>query len=213
VNSTGSIVVGSVALAEGEEPFRWTESGGLVGLGHLPDHEGTLYAPSAAVATTDDGRLIVGQESVGEYQTRAFAWTSEHGMQPLDAFLQDQFQLNLAGWSLDSVADMTADGRMLIGQASHPDFGDNLAFRIAISLSGDFSGDGTVNTADYVAWRKNDVTQSGYDIWRANFGQMAGIRSGAARNSAVPEPATGLVLLVLTIAIWLLEPQRQSKRS
>jgi uncharacterized membrane protein len=131
-NSTGSIVVGSVVLAEGEEAFRWTEDGGLVGLGHLPEHEETAYVASMAVSTTEDGRLIVGQESVGPYATRAFAWTREQGMQPLDEFLWDQYQLELSGWSLHSVADMTSDGRVLIGQASHPDFGDNLAFRIVI---------------------------------------------------------------------------------
>ena len=62
-NSTGSIVVGSVVLTDGEEAFRWTQADGLVGLGHLPDHEETLYAASMAVATTDDGRLIVGCKS------------------------------------------------------------------------------------------------------------------------------------------------------
>jgi uncharacterized membrane protein len=132
MNSTGSIVVGSIVLAEGEEPFRWTEADGLVGLGHLPDHEETLYAASMAVATTDDGRLIVGQESVGQYATRAFAWTHEQGMQPLDVYLQDRFGLDLPGWSLNSVVDMTPDGRVLIGQASHPDLGNNLAFRIVV---------------------------------------------------------------------------------
>jgi uncharacterized membrane protein len=131
-NSTGSIVVGSVVLAEGEEAFRWTEDEGVVGLGHLPDHDETLYAASMAVATTDDGRLIVGQESVGQYETRAFAWTHEQGMQPLDVYLKDRFGLDLPGWSLKTVVDMTADGRFLIGQASHPDFGNNLAYRIVI---------------------------------------------------------------------------------
>jgi uncharacterized membrane protein len=204
-NSTGSIVVGSVVLADGEEAFRWTESDGLVGLGHLPDHEEAQFAPSSAVATTDDGRLIVGHESVGQYQTRAFAWTSEHGIQPLDAFLRERFDLNLTGWSLDSVADMTADGRVLIGQASHQDFGDNLAFRIEISQSGDFNGDGIVDAADYVLWRKNDGNQSGFDIWRAHFDQMAGTGSGAETNGTVPEPATSSVLLVVASVLWPLK--------
>jgi hypothetical protein len=115
-----------------EEAFRWTQADGLVGLGHLPDHEGTLYAASMAVATTDDGRLIVGQESVGQYVTRAFAWTHEHGMQPLDVYFKDRFGLDLPGWPLESVIDMTADGRVSICQASHPDMGNNLAFRIVI---------------------------------------------------------------------------------
>jgi uncharacterized membrane protein len=131
-NSTGSIVVGSVVLAEGEEAFRWTQDSGIVGLGHLPDHVETVYAGSVAMATTDDGHFIVGHESVGEYATRAFAWTSEQGMQPLDVFLRDRYQLDLTGWSLDTIVDMTADGTVIVVQASHPEFGDYLAFRIVI---------------------------------------------------------------------------------
>ena len=38
-------------------------------------------------------------------------------------------------------------------------------------LPGDFNNDGTVDAADYVVWRKNDGTQTGYDGWRANFGR------------------------------------------
>jgi PEP-CTERM motif len=34
----------------------------------------------------------------------------------------------------------------------------------------DFNGDGTVDTADYVVWRKNNGTQDEYNAWRAQFG-------------------------------------------
>ena len=44
---------------------------------------------------------------------------------------------------------------------------------------GDHNGDGTVDAADYVAWRKNDGTQTGYDVWRAHFGETAGVGTGA----------------------------------
>lgn len=74
----------------------------------------------------------------------------------------------------------------------------------APGIAGDYNNDGTVNAADYVAWRDalntattlpNDtspgmVTSADYDVWRANFGQTAaGIAAGAA-TSAVPEPAS-----------------------
>ncbi len=73
------------------------------------------------------------------------------------------------------------------------------------ALPGDFNGDGTVNAADYVVWRKSAGTQAGYDAWRAHFGQTNG--SGAAsslatENSlAVPEPATLVMLLPSLIAV------------
>jgi hypothetical protein len=61
------------------------------------------------------------------------------------------------------------------------------------ALDGDFDGDGDVDTADYVVWRKTDNTQPGYDLWRANYGRTAG--SGSAL-SAVPEPASALLVAV-----------------
>ena len=68
--------------------------------------------------------------------------------------------------------------------------------------AGDYNGNGTVDAADYVLWRKGvgtTYTQNDYTIWRTHFGQTAG--SGAALPtanplSAVPEPA--ILTMVLT---------------
>jgi hypothetical protein len=65
---------------------------------------------------------------------------------------------------------------------------------LSTALEGDFNGDGSVDAADYVVWRKNlggIHTPDDYNTWRAHFGQTAG--SGAitaATPAAVPEPAT-----------------------
>ncbi len=64
-------------------------------------------------------------------------------------------------------------------------------------LPGDYNGDGTVDAADYVLWRKNDGSQAGYDTWRDNFGQPA---AGGAGSSTVPEPATWLSLAIAGLA-------------
>jgi hypothetical protein len=69
-------------------------------------------------------------------------------------------------------------------------------------LEGDYNLDGTVDAADYVVWRKNDGTQSGYDIWRANFGKAAD--GGAALPSANPLPAAApesVTLVMMLIGI------------
>jgi hypothetical protein len=77
-------------------------------------------------------------------------------------------------------------------------------------LAGDYNGNGIVDAADYVLWRKggplqNDATpgvQPGdYDVWRAHFGQPAGSGAGASANAAVPEPATLWLLLCGTLTI------------
>ncbi len=67
------------------------------------------------------------------------------------------------------------------------------------TIPGDYNGDGAVDAADYVVWRKNDTGgQQGYDDWRANFGSPAGLGSSAA---AVPEPASIAIALIAMIAL------------
>ena len=43
----------------------------------------------------------------------------------------------------------------------------------AEGLPGDFDGDGDVDAADYVVWRKRgaDGSAADYDTWRENFGR------------------------------------------
>jgi hypothetical protein len=73
-------------------------------------------------------------------------------------------------------------------------------------MPGDFNGDGTVDSADYVVWRKTDGTQGGFDLWRAHFGETAG---GGARatddtsGAAAPEPASALILMVAAAGLYL----------
>jgi hypothetical protein len=65
-------------------------------------------------------------------------------------------------------------------------------------LPGDYNGDGSVDAADYVVWRKNPSAfggdPEGYNIWRANFGATSG--SGAISSASVPEPAAALLLCI-----------------
>jgi len=75
---------------------------------------------------------------------------------------------------------------------------------VAATTAGDFNSNGVVDAADYVVWRKTDGTQSGYNLWRTHFRQTLTLGSSSAvsnadnATSAVPEPAT--ILLILTIA-------------
>jgi hypothetical protein len=79
-------------------------------------------------------------------------------------------------------------------------------FRVASSPAalGDFNGDGRVDAADYVVWRKGLGTtynQSDYDVWRAHFGQtVAGFGTDVVTPGTVPE-SSGLRLIALAILI------------
>jgi hypothetical protein len=74
---------------------------------------------------------------------------------------------------------------------------------ISTGLPGDYNGDGRVDAADYVVWRKNGAgplpndnglttSVDRFNLWRANFGNMA--PGGGGSSSAVPEPATVILL-------------------
>lgn len=81
-------------------------------------------------------------------------------------------------------------------------------------VPGDFNDDDTVDAADYVLWKKlsgtdvdlpndNDlpgaIGQAEYDLWKQNFGQVAGGLGGSEGHGVVPEP-TAVVLLLLGLA-------------
>ncbi|MEX0611588.1 MAG: hypothetical protein WD738_19305 [Pirellulales bacterium] len=85
------------------------------------------------------------------------------------------------------------------------------------ALAGDFNGDGSVDTADYVVWRKGlgvTYTPDDYNVWRAQFGQMIGGGSGSSLDqpsqSAVPEPATLLIVFAAAAICFFGRPVRIS---
>ncbi len=60
-------------------------------------------------------------------------------------------------------------------------------------IRGDFTGDGTVDAADYTVWRDGNLPASDYDSWVAQFGAVRTQPEGNEGES-IPEPS-GLVLV------------------
>ena len=81
----------------------------------------------------------------------------------------------------------------------------------AARLPGDYNNDGSVDAADYVVWRKNPSAfggdPAGYNTWRANFGRSAGSGSDYLSGAAVPEPASGVLLLLTVPGLFLRRPK------
>jgi hypothetical protein len=92
-------------------------------------------------------------------------------------------------------------------------------------LAGDFNRDGSVDSADYLVWKKfngtstasfagADADGSGFvdgadlDWWQQNFGLVAA--PGGGGSSGVPEPAGAVV--ALTVAMGLLVARRRDRR-
>jgi len=118
------------------------------------------------------------------------------------------------------------------GKAADPTFAwtiyiDNIRVgRFVTPVPGDYNGNGTVDAADYVVWRKNNGTTSGAtaaqgdgdgdgDVddadrlyWRARFGNTSGSGSGLGGGS-VPEP-TSIMLLLLASAAYGIGARKRS---
>lgn len=115
VSADGSVVVGSgqrsdplVPTTSRSEAFRWTEGGGMVGLGDL---EGGIFS-SAANAVSGDGTTIVGI-STSASGSEAFRWT--------EALLME----GLGGSSVANA--VSANGSVIVGEDSSS--GNAFAFR------------------------------------------------------------------------------------
>jgi hypothetical protein len=64
------------------------------------------------------------------------------------------------------------------------------------TLPGDFSGDGTVDAADYTVWRDgfgSTYSIDDYEKWKTNFGRT--LAGGGSLSAAVPEPVSSMLLV------------------
>ena len=89
-------------------------------------------------------------------------------------------------------------------------------------VNGDYDGNGIVDAADYVVWRKTDGTPAGYNAWRIHFGEPPGAGAGAANfgelgrteaspyHIAVPESSSAL-LLILGTGLGILDGHRNNR--
>ena len=72
---------------------------------------------------------------------------------------------------------------------------DNLNVTVLPGLAGDYNRNHAVDGGDFVMWRKNLSTRTGYNSWRSNFGATGGTGT-VADATGVPEPTTLALLLV-----------------
>ena len=95
---------------------------------------------------------------------------------------------------------------MIVGYGDNP-AGNREAFRVDLGLQqqGDFNHDGMVDGNDFLAWQRgespNPLSQSDLNDWQEYFGAVASpITAG---STTVPEPSTGIMLLLVMAAILL----------
>jgi probable HAF family extracellular repeat protein len=126
VSADGSVVVGFGSSASGEEALRWTEAEGMVGLGDLP---GGVYS-SVASALSADGSIVLGHGH-SDSGREVFIWDRVRGMRNLHDVLVNDLGLDLTGWTQLHVADVSASGRVIVGDGTNPS-GDIEAWRVVL---------------------------------------------------------------------------------
>lgn len=114
----GRVVVGYSDSGQGPQAFRWTEAGGMTGIGDLP---GGVFS-SIATDVSGDGSIIVGTGSSAgnDPYNEAFLWTEAEGIQRLLDVLVARGATGLEGWALASASAISGDGRWVAGYGYNP---------------------------------------------------------------------------------------------
>lgn len=119
----GSVAVGYTTFVGSSGPrlraFRWDATSGIA----LLDTGVAFSDASYARATNLDGNVVVGDYLViGQPNTRAFLWTATNDFVDLRDELVVNYGLanELAGWQLLVATDVSADGRVVVGQGINP---------------------------------------------------------------------------------------------
>jgi hypothetical protein len=211
-------------ILPGPEPEQ--VGGNLAILGRLD-----IATVSGYLLYLDAGGTLGLQISIGG-STSDLVPTVELSAEGITAASEVVLELNIVGMELSGYAWLASGSKPAVPQLTASDFtfasgpagiayqeDDDATvgvFRYAAAqdtpfvdaLAGDFNGDGRVDAADYVVWRKGAQSQDDYNDWRMNFGAPAG--SGSLVGSAVPEPATFFQLVVAVAAFLASAIRRRS---
>jgi cytochrome c peroxidase len=185
--------------------------------------EGTFKTPSLRNVAVrgrfmHDGRFSSLQEVVQFYSTQV------QDVPQLDGRLRDPLQLNLTSEQIDDIVaflNTLTDNSFLTNSMFSDPF---------VTLPGDYNGDGVVDSADYIVWRKNvgDTTSlvadgnndhhtddADYAIWRQNLGKtwqdLAYGSGGGLANPSIPEPSAAA--LVALASFCTLARRRRDRRA
>ena len=159
------------------------------------------FTSTEAVAVTGNLQVGFGSKTGNAENNQALLWqgtaASVVELHTLLAGLGHTFATSYA-------TDIDQSG-VIVGYATEG--GTYYAVKWTPIVPGDFNGNGIVDAADYVVWRKGlgtTYTQTDYDLWRAHFGETAGGGSGAGAtgslSTAVREPSSAGLLLAATAA-------------
>jgi probable HAF family extracellular repeat protein len=120
VSGDGRVVVGNHGVIP--IAFRWTATGGVQDLENPLDLPFPNDYANYALATSGDGSIVVGTASAFSVGTdsHAVVWDEQGNARLLSDLLRD-LGANVDGWTLRSATDISADGRVIVGNGTSPD--------------------------------------------------------------------------------------------
>ncbi len=113
--SANGYIVGASISPSGWEAFRWRQDSGFLALGDLD--EGDYYSEARGVSA--DGAIVVGTSNTAA-GFEAFIWDSVHNMRSLKQVLEQDYGLDLTGWTLTRANAISADGSTIVGRGIDP---------------------------------------------------------------------------------------------
>jgi probable HAF family extracellular repeat protein len=124
ISADGSVIVGQSggisAIWEEIKAFYWTLGGGMIDLGDLSED----YISSVAYGVSDDGKVVVGSSKGylegGASIEAAFVWDAIHGMRSIQNLLENEYGLDLTGWTLISATCISNDALIIAGTGKNP---------------------------------------------------------------------------------------------
>jgi hypothetical protein len=145
--------------------------------------------------------------------------TADDGYIDLDGGINDTVAGLMLGGTIMPAGTYGATGSGATNISDEYFAGSGIITNAATGIPGDYNGNGVVDAADEVLWRKggtlaNDFTPgnqaSDYDFWRSRFGATTNPGSGSGlKTSAVPEPST-MVLTGCLVSLLTLGRRRKS---
>lgn len=173
VSADGSTVVGGERLLTAviagpdsgfppvERAFRWTEASGMVDLGRLRLPPGPQFVGAEAKDVSGNGSTVVGVAKLTATDAttavvpdpRPFIWDERRGMRLLERVLENDYGVDLDGWTLLEAGAISDDGSTIVGVGLNPR-GEQEAWRAVLSREatpGDTDLDGDVDRDDALA--------------------------------------------------------------
>jgi hypothetical protein len=198
-----------IADANGVSPLKITGAGPLVA------SPVQLQDPAEAAANVGSGMSILGDGIALQLDLSAI--TSSMSLLLIDNQTTDEIMglfekaLTTSLYSEgEQIPDTGFSGTVAISYVGGTG-NDVILNLVAAGLPGDHNGDGLVDAADYVVWRKTaGGGPQGYDDWRQNFGVTA---QGNGGFSNVPEPASWLPVLIGLISLRVGRSTNRRKNS